>query len=96
MDLTSEIQNYNKVKDIVLNKLVNEKLIDESDAKEFSERCQVLVYKGKWFSEWFDKNIKVKDPNADSDNYYIRMIELKDREDDIDKLLRRTIGNYDK
>jgi hypothetical protein len=95
MDLTAEMQNYNKVKEIVLNKLVGEGLLDKSDADEFGERCQVLAYKGKWFSKWFDKNVKAEDPNAKEDGYYIRMIELKDREDDVDKLLRRTTGNYD-
>ena len=95
MDLTSEMENYNKVKDIVLNKLVEEGLLDESDAEEFRERCQVLVYKGKWFSKWFEKNVKSNQPEANADSYYIRMVELKEREDDVDKLLRRTTGNYD-
>jgi hypothetical protein len=92
MDLTAEMQNYNKVKEIVLNKLVTEGLLDGSDAEEFNERCQVLIYKGKWFSKWFDKNMKTE---GSPDGYYIRMVELKEREDDVDKLLRRTTGNYD-
>lgn len=95
MDLTSEMENYNKVKDIVLNKLIEEDLIDQSDAEEFRERCQVLVYKGKWFSNWFEKNVKANQPEANANSYYIRMVELKEREDDVDKLLRRTTGNYD-
>lgn len=95
MDLSAEMSNYNKVKDIVLEKLVSEGLLDESDATEFGERCQVLVYKGTWFSKWFEKNVKANDPNAKSDSYYIRMVELKEREDDVDRLLRRTTGNYD-
>ncbi len=95
MDLTSEMSNYNKVKDIVLNKLVEEGLLDKSDADEFSERCQVLAYKGKWFSKWFDKNVKAEDPSANENNYYIRMIELKEKEDEVDRLLRRTTGDYD-
>lgn len=95
MDLTTEMSNYNKVKEIVLNKLVQEGLLEESDAKEFAERCQVLVYKGKWFRNWFDKNIKAENPEAKEDSYYIRMIELKEREDEVDKLLRRTTGDYD-
>ncbi len=95
MDLTAEMENYNKVKDIVLNKLVSEGLLDKSDAEEFSERCQVLTYKGKWFSKWFEKNIKTANSNANADCYYIRMIELKEKEDDVDRLLRRTTGNYD-
>ena len=44
MDLTAEMQNYNKVKEIVLSKLVDEGLLDKSDADEFGERCQVLAY----------------------------------------------------
>jgi len=96
MDLDGEFSNFNKVKDIVLNKLVQEGLIDRSDADEFSERCQVMVYKGKWFSKWFDRNIKAETKdNVDRNGYYIRMIELKEREDDVDRLLRRTTGNYD-
>lgn len=95
MDLTAEMQNYNKVKELVLGKLVSEGLLDQSDADEFGERCQVLTYKGKWFSKWFDKNIKAERPEADENGYYIRIIELKEREDDVDKLLRRTTGNYD-
>jgi hypothetical protein len=95
MDLTAEIQNFNKVKDIVLSKLVDEGVMDRSDADEFSERCQVLVYKGKWFSKWFDKNVKAEDTSANDNSYYIRMIELKEKEDEVDRLLRRTTGNYD-
>jgi hypothetical protein len=95
MDLTAEMQNYNKVKDVVLNKLVEEGVMNKSDADEFSERCQVLVYKGKWFSKWFDKNIKAADPSANDNSYYIRIVELKEKEDEIGRLLRRTTGNYD-
>lgn len=92
-DLTADIQNYNKVKDIVLNKLVSEGLLDQGDAQEFSERCHVLVYKGNWFTNWFKKNVSSKE--GDEKNYYIRIVELQEKEDDVDRLLRRTTGNYD-
>lgn len=95
MDLTSEMANFNKVKDIVLNKLVSEGLLDKVDADEFGERCQVLCYKGKWFSKWFDKNMKAENPKADENSYYMRIVELNEREDEVDKLLRRTTGDYD-
>mgnify|MGYP000132495449 FL=1 len=93
MDLTAEMENYNKVKDIVLSKLVSEGLLDESDSEEFSERCQVLAYKGKWFSKWFDKNMKTETNSPDT--YYIRVIEMREKEDEVDRLLRKTTGNYD-
>jgi hypothetical protein len=87
--------NYQKVKELVLQKLVAENLLDQDDADEFDERCQVLVYKGNWFSKWFDKNIKVNQPDADKKGYFMRIVEMKDKEDEVDKLLRRTTGNYD-
>lgn len=93
MDETSQMQNFNKVKDLVLAKLVDEGLLEQDDANEFTDRCQVLMYKGKWFSKWFEKNMKA-DGNSD-DGYYLRIIEMRDKEDEVDRLLRRTTGNYD-
>jgi hypothetical protein len=94
LDLEQDMSNYQKVKEIVLSKLVQEGLLEKDDADEFDERCQVLVYKGTWFSKWFDKNVNLES-NRDKKTYYMRIIELKEREDDVDKLLRRTTGNYD-
>ena len=95
LELEQDMSNYQKVKEIVLNKLVNEGLLEQDDANEFDERCQVLVYKGTWFSKWFDKNVKVEKPEADKKGYYMRIVELKEKEDKVDRLLRRTTGNYD-
>ena len=95
LDLEQDMNNYQKVKELILSKLVAEDLLDQDDADEFNERCQVLVYKGTWFSKWFDNNIKVDKPEANKSGYYMRIVELKEREDDVDKLLRRTTGNYD-
>lgn len=93
LDLESQMQNYNKVKDLILSKLVDEGLLDQDDANEFSDRCQVLLYKGKWFSKWFDKNMKTESNNSEA--YYMRVIEMREKEDEVDRLLRRTTGNYD-
>lgn len=95
LELEVDMKNYQKVKELILNKLVSEGLLEEDDANEFDERCQVLVYKGTWFSKWFDKNIKVDRPEADPKGYYMRIVELNEREDEVDKLLRRTTGDYD-
>jgi hypothetical protein len=94
LDLEQDMSNYQKVKELVLSKLVQEGLLEQDDANEFDERCQVLVYKGTWFSKWFDKNVNV-DSNRDKKNYYMRIIELKEKEDEVDRLMRRTSGNYD-
>lgn len=94
LELESDMSNYQKVKEIVLSKLVQEGLLEKDDADEFDERCQILVYKGTWFSKWFDKNQNVDNPQNKS-KYYMRIVELKEREDEVDKLMRRTSGDYD-
>jgi hypothetical protein len=93
-DLTPEMENYNKVKELVVAKLVDEGLLEQDDANEFNDRCQVLLYKGKWFSKWFDKNMKSETNSPDT--YYMRVIEMREREDEIGRLLRRTTGDYEK
>ena len=93
LDVTTEMENYNKVKEIILAKLVDEGLLNKDDANEFDDRCQILVYKGKWFSKWFDKNMKTETNSPDT--YYIRVIEMREKEDEITRLLIKTTGNYD-
>lgn len=95
LELEKDMSNYQKVKELVLDKLVAENLLSQDDADEFDERCQVLLYKGTWFSKWFEKNVKADQSDANKKGYYMRIVELKEREDEVDKLLRRTTGNYD-
>lgn len=95
LELENDMKNYQKVKEIVLNKLVTEGLLEQDDANEFDERCQVLVYKGSWWGKWFDKNIKVTQPNANKNGYFMRIIELNEKEDEVDRLMRRTSGDYE-
>jgi hypothetical protein len=94
LELESDMSNYQKVKEIVLKQLVKEGLLDQDDANEFDERCQVLVYKGTWFSKWFDKNQNVDNPQ-NKNKYYMRIVELKERENEVDRIMRRTSGDYD-
>ena len=86
IDLENNMQNFNKVKDAVVRRLVDEGYISEDDAEEFCERVQVLVYKGTWFDKWFKKEKDTCDPQG----YYFHLIEMNDKESDIDRLIRRT------
>jgi hypothetical protein len=63
---------------------VAEGYLSEEEGQEFCERCQVLLYKGSWFSKWFDKNQKKNDKN----DYYIRIIEMKDKQTLLDDLIK--------
>ena len=95
LSLENDISNYNKVKNLIVAKMIEEGYLSEEEGAEHAERCQVMVYKGTWFSRWFDKNVKVEKPNADKKGWYMRIVELKEKEDEVDKLLRRTTGDYD-
>jgi len=77
LELEEDMLNYNKVKDIVVRKLVSEGYLSEEDGEEFTERCQVLVYKGTWFSKWFDKNMK---SSSNKNHYFIKIIEMHEKQ----------------
>lgn len=86
LELENDMVNYNKVKNIVVAQLCKEGYLSEEEGIEFVERCQVLVYKGTWFSRWFDKNMK----DSKKDGYYIRIVEMSDKQTSLDDLIRRT------
>ena len=79
---------YNSVKEIVLVQLVNEGLLEPHVADEFAERCHIMVYKPKWFERLFkkEKGIKMND-------LYFRIVELKSRESDVEKLKRKPFND---
>lgn len=83
---------YNKVKVLVLNKLIEEKLLNKDDAEEFNERNHVMLYKANWFENWSKKTFG---KNYDENGFYLKMIEMQEREDDVQKMKRRTNSDYD-
>lgn len=82
INIEEEIVMYNKVKDLVIRKVCKEGYMTEEEVKEFGDRNQVLVYKGSWFSGWFEKNVSTIQEKKD--NYYIRMIEVNDKDFDLE------------
>jgi hypothetical protein len=86
--LENDMLNYNKVKDLVVQKMIEEGYMSSEEGVEFAERCQVLVYKGSWFSRWFDKNMR--SGTNSKDNYYMKIIEMKEKQTSLDDLIRRT------
>lgn len=84
-ELENKMINYNIVKDIVVAQLIKEGYLSSEEGEEFMTRVQVLVYKGSWFKRWLNT---FKD--RDADEYYIKCIEMKDKETNLDDLIRRT------
>lgn len=82
---------YNKVKNLVLQKLYEENLLQKDDADEFAERNHVMLYKASWYENWAKKAFgKDYDPNG----YYLKIVELQEKEDAVKKMKRRTNSDY--
>ena len=81
-DLDNDMINYNKVKDLVIGQVGREGYMTADEVEEFSDRVQVLVYKGKWFSKWFEKNISVESDSKNS--YYMRIISMNEKDPDLE------------
>lgn len=86
LTLEQDIANYNKVKNLVVARIIEEGYMSEEEGSEFAERCQVMVYKGTWFSRWFERNMK----DNKQDGWYFKIIEMHEKETNLDDLIRRT------
>lgn len=76
-DYDADMANYNKVKDMVVSRICSEGYMTEDEAEEFKERNQILLYKGKWFSKWFEKNVSAE--GKELENHYMRVIQMRDK-----------------
>ncbi len=86
LELENDMSNYNKVKNLVVAQIIKEGYMSEEEGSEFAERCQVMVYKGTWFSRWFDRNMK----DNKKEGWYMKIIEMHDKQTSIDDIIRRT------
>lgn len=65
LDIESNLENFNLVKDSVLNRLLKDKIISEEQFNEYSEKWNIIILKPSWFKRWKDKFRK------DCNNQYI-------------------------
>lgn len=86
LNLESNTANYNKVKNLIVAKIVEEGYMSEQEGEEFVDRCQVMLYKGTWFSNWFERNMKQKD----KEGWYFKIIEMHEKQTNLDDIIRRT------
>ena len=85
LELENDMTNYNKVKNLVVAQMIKEGYMSDEEGGEFAERCQVMIYKGTWFSRWFDKNMK----DSKKEGWYLKIIEMHDKQTSIDDIIRR-------
>ena len=71
MEMEQDVQNYNVVKELVVNKLVDEGLVSQKDGEDFIDRCQIIVVKNGWFKRWCSKFSK-----GNENMYTVRILEM--------------------
>jgi len=86
LSIEEDMSNYNRVKNLVVGQMIKEGYISQEEGEEFADRCQVIIYKGSWFSRWFDKHMK----DSKKDGWYFKMIEMHEKTTSLDDLIRRT------
>lgn len=71
LEMEQDVQNYNVVKELVVNKLVDEGLVSQEDGEDFIDRCQIIVVKNGWFKRWCSKFSK-----GNESTYTVRILEM--------------------
>ena len=77
LNIESDTQNANQIKDLVVISLIKQGLISEEDGADYVERFHVMIYKGTWFKRFFNKYVK-NDTNK-IDGYFYKVVELEDK-----------------
>ena len=65
--------NANVVKEIVIQKLYDNGVIDDEQAKAYVEKWQVIVYKPTWFKRWMEKFV-----TTNKDTYRYKYVKFED------------------
>jgi len=52
LEIQSYVENANHVKEITLNRLLVDNIINNEQAKEYAEKWQIMVIKKSWFKRW--------------------------------------------
>jgi hypothetical protein len=78
MDTTLlRIESYttdaNSVKETVLNRLLEDKIITESQYEEYCEKWQVIIIKEGWFKTWLKKFTQ-----NDGSSYIFKYVKFED------------------
>jgi hypothetical protein len=71
LEMEQDVQNYNVVKELVINKLIDEGLVSQKDGEDFIDRCQIIIVKNGWFKRWCSKFSK-----GNENMYTVRILEM--------------------
>jgi hypothetical protein len=71
--LEEDTLNANVVKELVIQKLYDNGVLDDEQAKAYVEKWQVIVYKPTWFKRWMEKFI-----TTNKDTYRYKYVKFED------------------
>ena len=74
VNLEGETKDANAVKEIILGRLLASKVITDEQAKEYSEKWQIVIIKRGWFERWK----KIFSPDKDKDGYIYKYVRFED------------------
>jgi hypothetical protein len=63
LSLEEDIKNANTVKDLVIQRLLDDKVITDQQAEDYADKWQVIIIKPSWFERWMEK-LNIKTPNS--------------------------------
>jgi hypothetical protein len=73
LTLEEDIKNANTVKDLVIQRLVDDKVLTDQQAYDYADKWQVIIIKPSWFERWMEK-LNIKTPN----NYRFKYVRFED------------------
>jgi hypothetical protein len=63
LSLEEDIKIANTVKDLVIQRLLDDKVITDQQAEDYADKWQVIIIKPSWFERWMEK-LNIKTPNS--------------------------------
>jgi hypothetical protein len=73
LTLEEDIKNANTVKEVVIERLLKDKVLTEEQAEEYMDKWQMIIIKPSWFERWMEK-LNIKTPN----NYRFKYVRFED------------------
>lgn len=74
LEIEKYTENANGVKEIVIARLLFDKIITEEQAKEYSEKWNIVIIKNGWFTRW----AKSFGRDKNSDDYTYKYLKFED------------------
>lgn len=74
LELPEQIKNAQTLKEIMLVKLVEEKLITPEQSHTFNSEYQFIIFRRNWYSKWWDTIMK--GTKEESEKYQYKLVKF--------------------